>query len=131
MDTWDEVLLSSGKLEALRANEERCRLAAEPYYQKLAAMESAEEIRQFLVAEEIKALPGVGNKCAIAQYIRNGSGEEVWVNNQTVNTPFYVSVGPNTAAMRTFIRNFDRGRYPELSSLPCVSDNKVTAGASW
>lgn len=102
---------------------ENARLAAQPYVDKLAAFQTAQEIRDFLVDEEIKAHPVQARACAIAMYVSRGSGEQVSVARSLgVCLAGFVEdrvgklteVGACTPAMREFIANFDNGRYPEL-----------------
>lgn len=98
------------------------RLAVQPYRDKLAAFETAGEIKDFLVAENVKVTATrVSNSpsttCAIATYLRRESGERVSVTPGTcmaLATNSFCDLGDNTPAMQDFIRHFDGGRYPEL-----------------
>lgn len=111
------------------------RMVVEPYFEKLTAFESADQIRDFLVAEGIKANKGRSTSCAIAEYVHCNSGERVHIGtdrlgifhdggdiafwtadpsaDSLVSTAYSV-VRDHTAAMIAFIINFDLGKYPEL-----------------
>jgi hypothetical protein len=91
-------------------------MAIAPYVNKLADMKTATEIRDFLVSEEIQAVPNVGDKCAVAEYVTSRSGYEVSVTYVSLackdeNSSLWL---PHSEAMREFVRNFDLGKYPEL-----------------
>lgn len=99
-------------------DESNVRLAVMPYIDKLAAFDTAEGIREFFAAEGVKARVGNGTDCAIAQYVWDGSGRQVYVGRYDVmcliENSKQVTLFGNTAAMQDFIGNFDCGRYPEL-----------------
>lgn len=98
------------------------RLAVQPYRDKLAAFETAGEIKDFLVAENVKATAtrvsdSPSTTCAIAAYLGRESGQRASVTTGrcvALAACSYLDLGDNTPAMRDFIRHFDGGRYPEL-----------------
>lgn len=89
-------------------------IAVSPYLGKLEAFETAEEIRQFLAAEGIKAVPSSASTCAIAEYVRQGSGVRVCVSRYNTYIRSTSPVGKHTKAMSEFTQRFDRGEYREL-----------------
>lgn len=121
------------------------RLAIEPYAGKLAGFTTAQEIREFLAGEGIKATPKSGRSCAIAEYVRRESGvDDVRVTGGGISAAIgtsplalfygdgfgsryrsnigdkyvtnYECVARNTEAMLEFIVAFDQGEYPELET---------------
>lgn len=98
------------------------RLAVQPYRDKLAAFETAGEIKDFLVAENVKVTAtrvsdSPSTTCAIATYLGRESGQLTSVTTcrcTALATNSFCDLGDNTPAMRDFIRHFDGGRYPEL-----------------
>lgn len=94
------------------------RLAAEPYFNKLAAFETAGEIRTFLAAENVKADQKSPTSCPIATYVGQDRPGRLMVFRRSVCAhvaPTVVEHGwSTTPAMRMFIANFDEGIYPEL-----------------
>lgn len=103
---------------------EDIKLAVTPYLEKLAGFETAEQIRSFMVNEEVKAIRRRSDSCAVAEYVRRESGQKVSVRGGAVHTPCRLlsvtthedgeEIKRNTPAMREFILNFDNGDYPEL-----------------
>lgn len=91
-------------------------VAMEPYYAKLAALSTAEEIRDFLAAEGVRGWRRSHLACPIAAYISKGSGEPVNVDKSTIGPATCLSHRPfvHTSAMALFIMRFDYGAYPEL-----------------
>lgn len=107
-------------------------LAVSPYIRKLAEMETSREIADFLIREDVKAVRGFANACAIAAYVRERSGVDVHVYSNAIKAQHgdgkVVSLAPGltttiwdlfnvattTEAMKAFISNFDSGKYPEL-----------------
>lgn len=109
---------------------EDVRMAVLPYLNKLADFDTAEAIREFLVGENIQSSTGA-TRCAIAEYVRRGSGEEVSVHRTTTlrrrpssepvslsdwwfMEPQYDRIADHSAAMKEFVENFDNHLYPEL-----------------
>lgn len=97
------------------------RMAVEPYIDKLRALTTPGEIRDFLVAEGVRGIKGKPWSCPVAVYVRRGSGHTVSV--QHTETSCLDSGGHlirgcptllNTVAMSTFMSCFDCGHYPEL-----------------
>ena len=86
---------------------------------KLAALGTADQIRDYLVQEHIYGLPGVANACVLANYF-----------NKTANTLHQIEVSGNKAYVTgvlgsgvplpdelwTLVERFDNLRYPELDS---------------
>lgn len=75
---------------------------------------SSDEIRDWCVREGIK-----GNKrhccaCPLAKLLGRMTGELVQVDNRDVTCPTVRVALP--ASARQFVRNFDRGQYPELEN---------------
>lgn len=101
---------------------EEIRLAVDPYFQKLADCQTAEEIRKFLADEEVKAIPGISSDCAVAAYLTAGSGHQMWVGRTHTWITNGYSEGDlrivNTPAMEEFTREFDKLSYPELVDQP-------------
>jgi hypothetical protein len=96
---------------------EELKLTVEPYFNKLAGLDSPDEIATFLAGEEIQATPGKGKYCAIAEYFHRETGQQFFVGYyHTVTTLGYVGLGEHTDAMRAFIERFDNGFYPELEA---------------
>lgn len=96
---------------------EDIRLAVTPYLEKLAGFETAEQIRDFLVVEGIKATRGNPYSCAIAEYVYRGSEVPVRVSGvftSSTSVLGFVTLGTHTDAMCEFIGNFDQNYYPEL-----------------
>jgi hypothetical protein len=87
-----------------------------PYYQKLADMQSAQEIRAFLASEGIRGVCGSTTQCPIAEYVGRRSGVPTCVGGWVI--PVSGTGGTPrpamTPAMLNFIREFDRGIYEEL-----------------
>lgn len=105
------------------------RMAVTPYLEKLAAFDTPDLIAEFLTAEGVKAVRVNGSYCAIAQYVRQGSGvEEIIVGSNSTNAVvscdlgghgeagclMTTSIGAHTVAMTKFVHRFDGGHYPEL-----------------
>lgn len=98
------------------------RIAVAPYLEKLAGFETSDQIRDFLVQEGVKANRMSGNSCAIAQYVRQGSGVErittgygstfAWIESGDGMSPKLIDM--HTHAMTAFVHRFDKGLYPEL-----------------
>jgi regulator of RNase E activity RraA len=56
------------------------RTAIEPYLGKLAGFQTADQIRDFLVGENVKAAVGGSTTCAIAEYVYQQTDIEVMVD---------------------------------------------------
>lgn len=103
----------------LSAGQLALKVAVEPYRNKIAAFETAQEIREFLAGEGVKADFEGSTSCALAVYLSRESGCNVSVGLDTMSTfsgcfKDYLRLGANTHAMFNFVCNFDRGMYPEL-----------------
>jgi hypothetical protein len=89
---------------------------------KLAGFSSAQEVREFLASEGVKATPKKSDSCAIAHYLHRETEQIVSVHRGGVTVweetlPFNFNrtqVAQHTAAMLDFINHFDHGDYPEL-----------------
>lgn len=114
LNEWQLALYTGDKekLEELLTN---LRVAVEPYVGKLAGMGSPPEIREFLAAEGVKGICKAGTNCAIANYIRERSGQDVHVSGVGIRSRYTLDKEFEvTDPMRTFIVEFDEGLYPEL-----------------
>jgi hypothetical protein len=94
-------------------------LMMEPYYNKIAAMQSTQEIRDFLAAEQIVGKPRSTTGCVIAEYVEQGSGVPTSVGNWVLPSRVCIpsitdNYPPTTRVMQEFMCNFDAGDYPEL-----------------
>lgn len=103
----------------LSAGQLALKVAVEPYRNKVAAFETAQEIREFLAGEGVKADLEGSTSCALAVYLSRESGCNVSVGLETMSTfndtfTDFLKVGTHTDAMSCFVCNFDRGLYPEL-----------------
>jgi hypothetical protein len=104
------------EIDAIRAD-------VTPYVEKLKNFHTADEVRDFLLAEEIMARQCQATGCALAEYLK-GSGHVVGVSQNHIYAfvdgcagkpvPLWPVIGDNTAAMSQFVYNFDDGYYPEL-----------------
>jgi hypothetical protein len=104
---------SAGELE----NEERAlriRVMVQPYFDKIADMNTADEIAEFFEREEVKAVKGKSRTCAIAQYLHDRSGQDVRAYHIHTFVAGEAVVFRNTRTMSDFITLFDRGAYPNL-----------------
>lgn len=93
------------------------RSAVEPYLRKLADLQTADEIRDFLVTEGVQAVPGNATKCAIAEYLFQASGQVVGVTRKStvvLADKWARGIGKHTEAMSEFVIRFDHYQYPEL-----------------
>lgn len=83
-------------------------------YDKLAQFDTPDEIVKYLKFEGIKALRANAKFCAVSEYMKNMTGQDI----QTVSLRVYNEdenySKPTTLAMCEFIRRFDHGDYPEL-----------------
>lgn len=104
------------------------RMMCGPYAEKIGALETAGQIRDFLVAEGVKGVRREANACAIAQYVTVSTGQRVAVDGNGISAyheegalscpwaPAREVLQHLTAPMCDFITNFDRGDYPELEA---------------
>lgn len=83
-------------------------------FDKLAQFETAEQIRQYFVAEGYKGVTCSESHCPIASFLRDQTGEDISVAPVLIMRGGIVNVELNTAAMQEFILNFDDEMYPEL-----------------
>lgn len=88
---------------------------------KLAGFSSAQEVREFLAGEGVKATPGNPSRCAIAHYLHRETeqtvsvhhgGITVWEEKALMSNSTHVA--QHTEATLDFINHFDHGHYPEL-----------------
>lgn len=86
----------------------------EPYYNKLAGMKTAKEIRKYFLTEGITGYPKQPNACAISVYFRRATGQCVKTCFPGVYTIDDRLIGNTTMAMADFMVEFDDGKYPEL-----------------
>lgn len=111
------MALNEWGVESLPAEERMELMAAlEPYVNKVSALDSAQEIRKFFVDEGIKACRNDGLSCAIAAYVRRGSGREVVVTYGGIRDLRMDKMFALTEAMDDFMIHFDGGFYPELEA---------------
>lgn len=92
------------------------RMTVLPYLSKLADFGTAEEIREFLVSEEIVATL-TASTCPIAEYVRHNSGQTLTVYKRgaaTIHQDNMYHLFDNSEAMGEFIVKFDLRLYPEL-----------------
>lgn len=105
-----------------------------PYLDKLSTFTTENEIKDFLVQEGIKAQLHKPTSCAIAEYVRRGSGvlvrvEQTWTGvvhpdgaqgylfcdeAGCIASTQVEKIADHTVAMRLFVSSFDEGKYPEL-----------------
>ena len=95
---------------------------------KLNGFETSEEIADFLISQEIQAKPQKPESCAISKWVRQESGQVVctYINKDySTNTETgeifegdFIDTSSKahrmTETVGKFIREFDRGDYPEL-----------------
>lgn len=95
--------------------------------EKLASHGSAQQIREHLHQRGITGLVGQGDRCVVAQYlVQNGHADAVYVTSGYASL-FVAGNGVGvlcgdlvdmpTPELVSFIRQFDAGAYPELTSL--------------
>lgn len=101
-------------------------------YDKLASLESSQEIADFFVSQNVKALPRWANQCAISQWMLNTTGKATSTTVVDICDVKDFVKYPTTDAMKNFIADYDLDRYPELvdtnhvdyeASCPCCGDN--------
>ena len=83
-------------------------------YDKLAFMESADEIAEFLTCQGVKAISGNPKQCAISRWLIDQTGIPVRTNYATVRTEDLTIDRKHPLTVREFLYAFDRGDYPEL-----------------
>src|ERR1700744_2575197 len=101
------------------------RAAFDPYFNKIAAFETADQIRDFLVTEGVKARRELSTSCALAQYMRRSElnvhvyGDATHAraadSDGTWREPCWIKQ-ENTKAMARFVDRFDNGHSPELEA---------------
>lgn len=104
---------------------------------KLQGFETAEDLADFFRGYGIKAQPRNARMCAISQFVVEETGLEGIVTNTECVTHYMEDDGnedydyeyqaiyssPHTQAMEEFVKNYDRGYYPDLVTPGCeVSD---------
>jgi hypothetical protein len=92
------------------------RMAIAPYVNKLSEMQDVYEVKDFLVAEGIKATMGNSSYCAVAAYVKEATGENVSATYGAVQCSkedrnVYLPISP---VLKEFMMKFDTGHYPEL-----------------
>jgi hypothetical protein len=95
-----------------------------PYVEKLRALHTPEEIRDFLLHEEVKAQQSKATGCAIAVYLFEHTNHVVGVSQNHIyaftealgsqSVCSWPVVADTSEAMKQFVYNFDDGFYPEL-----------------
>lgn len=92
-------------------------------YDKLAQFETSQEIAEYLQSEGVKGLRASSDRCAIAVWVQDLTGQQVLVNpggmytlvlNDETGIMGYKEQFENTEAMYEFICMFDSGQYPDL-----------------
>lgn len=91
---------------------------------KLATLGSAQQVADFLVEQQIKALPGSPDRCAVAVYLmRECDVDDAWVwpggVMKSAGVVTHMNLGTELMealpiVVTTFARRFDAGEYPEL-----------------
>lgn len=84
---------------------------------KLAWMETADELADFFRHEGIKATPGCSDSCAIAVWMQNQTGDkDVRVSHADMWVGCYGegAFAEHTKAMKQFTVAFDSGAFPDL-----------------
>lgn len=61
------------------------RMMVTPYLEKLAGLETSQQIADFLIHESIKARRNEPTSCAIAEYVWRNTGQEVTVDGDDVS----------------------------------------------
>lgn len=98
-------------------------------YDKLASMESADEIAEFFHDQGVQGTPCSASRCAISEWVRQSTTHDVSTgtagiivlrSNTAENTGTAVWYNtaenwPLTEPMKDFIHKFDRGEYPAIS----------------
>ena len=111
-------------------------------YDKLASLESADDIANLMRDYNIKATPGDSMACAITEWMHGQTGLDIMTGAYVVKAIKFVNIkspsGLNgfvsyeavqdtvrstTAAMQNFIDKFDKGDYPDLIGLKHRSFN--------
>ena len=104
-------------------------------YDKLASLESADDIANLMRGYNIKAIPMDSMACAITEWMHGQTGLDIMTGAYVVKAIKYVrrtspindegimtyeavqdTVRSTTAAMQLFIQKFDKGDYPDLIS---------------
>lgn len=85
---------------------------------KLLSFETADEIAQFLESQGVKAARAMSTSCAIAEWMTETTGTQVYVNQQEMWRMFDTAPVHHNRALGEFIHRFDEGYYPELISNP-------------
>lgn len=89
-------------------------------YDKLAGLETADEIADLFRGYGIKARPRNSSQCAISKWMAAQTGMKIVTNNhctRAVDSKYAVINGlqrNNSDPMRNFIRHFDSNGYPDL-----------------
>lgn len=86
-------------------------------YDKLASLESPEEIASFFAELNIKGHPSQAQSCAISNYMREMTGHSFMTAFSVEDITGYKE-WDLTAAMDAFMTEFDAGEFPELISPP-------------
>jgi hypothetical protein len=83
-----------------------------------------------LAAECAWGVPGSRNRCPLAKYLRRKLGTLASVDRDGAVLGRPVRTVPLPVACRSFVRKFDKGRYPELVE-PAVRREWAAAGYQW
>lgn len=79
---------------------------------KLASFETADDLADFLIDQDVHGEVNAATRCPIAQWFRTAAGQALWVSR--VRLMADVLERQATAAEALFIANFDKGHYPIL-----------------
>src|ERR1700745_2209626 len=93
-------------------------------FEKLAQFESAEDLADFFISYQVKAVPSYSDKCAITVWMEGQTGHSIRTNMNSVRavtdkpgSPLETVPGTFnslTEAMADFVKEFDSGKYPDL-----------------
>lgn len=83
-------------------------------FDKLASMESADEIAGYFRYEGIKGIPKQHDSCAIAVWMSQQTGGKISVSDIVRELKVPSNQAITTKPMLAFIRKFDSLDYPEL-----------------
>jgi len=87
---------------------------------KLTGLGSSQAIADYLAVERVLGILATGQSCPVAVYLQRVTGQVPLVgigswhpNRFDIDRPWY----PHSDPVRAFIRDFDAGCYPELTTL--------------
>lgn len=87
---------------------------------KLAAEGSADQIAAALLAQDCRGIPGLVDRCPVANYVRAAVTADVEIEGAwwALDDGSALLLGPLPAEIQAFVEFFDEGRYPQLNSRP-------------